>query len=61
MREKIGHRGRGVGWGPLLQKTSSSDSKATATNQMHCNDLGASVVVFGSIPKSSFLTRQSSL
>ena len=54
MREKIGHRGRGVGWGPLLQKTSSSDSKATATNQMHCNDLGASVVVFGSIPKSSF-------
>ena len=56
MREKIGHRGRGVGWGPLklLQKTASSDSKATATNQMHCNDLGASVVVFGSISKSSF-------
>ena len=46
MREKIGHMGEGV-WGgvPFFKKTSSSDSKATATNQMHCNDLGASVVV----------------
>ena len=28
-------------WGPLLQETSSSDQKATATNQMHSNDLEA--------------------
>ena len=34
---KIGHGG------PLLQKTSSSDRKATATNQMHDNDLEACV------------------
>ena len=27
--------------GPLLQRTSSSDWKATATNQMHSNDLEA--------------------
>ena len=27
--------------GPLLQKTSSSDRKATATNRMHSNDLEA--------------------
>ena len=32
---KIGHGG------PLLQETSSSDQKATATNQMHSNDLEA--------------------
>ena len=32
---KIGHRG------PLLQRTSSSDWKATATNRMHSNDLEA--------------------
>ena len=32
---KIGH---GV---PILQKNSSSDQKATATNRIHCNDLGA--------------------
>ena len=32
---KIGHRG------PLLQESSSSDGKATATNQMHSNDLEA--------------------
>ena len=32
---KIGHGG------PLLQETSSSDRKATATNQMHSNDLEA--------------------
>ena len=30
---KIGHRG------PLLQESSSSDRKATATNRMHSNDL----------------------
>ena len=30
---KIGHGG------PLLQRTSSSDRKATATNQMHSDDL----------------------
>ena len=27
--------------GPLIQETSSSDRKATATNQMHSNDLEA--------------------
>ena len=32
---KIGHGG------PLLQETSSSDRKATATNRMHSNDLEA--------------------
>ena len=47
---KIGHGG------PLLHKT-SSDQKATATNQMNSNDLnhvGTSVDVFGSIRKSIF-------
>ena len=36
--------GRGLIWsrgGPLLQRTSSSDWKATATNQMHSSDLEA--------------------
>ena len=33
---KIGHGG-----GPLLQRTFSSDWKATATNQMHSSDLEA--------------------
>ena len=28
-------------WGPLLQETSSSDRKATATNQVESNDLEA--------------------
>ena len=28
-------------WGPLLKKTSPSDRKATATNQMHSIDLEA--------------------
>ena len=32
---KIGHGG------PLLQETSSSDGKATTTNQMHSDDLQA--------------------
>ena len=48
---KIGHRGS------LLQRTSSSDRKATATNQMHRNYLeafGKKVVIFGSIWKSNF-------
>ena len=39
---KIGHGG------PLLQQTSSSDWKATATNRMHSSDLkhvGRSVVI----------------
>ena len=48
---KIGHGGT------LLQETSSSDWKATATNQMHSNDLehvGRSVVTFSSISKSNF-------
>ena len=34
-RAKLGHKG------PLLQRTSSSDQKATATNLMHSNDLEA--------------------
>ena len=34
-RGKIGH------WGPLLQRTSSSDRKATATNRMHISGLEA--------------------
>ena len=38
-RGKIGHMG-----GPLLQKTSSSDCKATATNRIHSNDLEACVM-----------------
>ena len=33
--------------GPLFQRTSSSDRKATATNQMHSSDLGRSVNIFG--------------
>ena len=48
---KIGHGG------PLLQRTSSSDRKATATNRMHSSNLeafGRSVVIFGFIPKSNF-------
>ena len=42
--------------GPLLQETSSSDWKATATNQMDSNDLEAcgKMFIFGSIPKSNF-------
>ena len=43
--------------GPLLQKTSYSDWKATATNRMHSNDLeacGMKCCCFGSIPKSKF-------
>ena len=40
-RSQVGVKiGRGGG-GPLLQKTSSSDPKDTATNRMHSNDLEA--------------------
>ena len=45
--DKLGHGG------PLLQRTSSSDWKATATNQMHSSDLGKKccyfLVSFGSL------------
>ena len=34
-------RGKNRPWGPLLQRTSSSDQKATATNRMHSNNLEA--------------------
>ena len=59
-RGKIGHQGEG----PLLQKTSSSDLKATATNRIHSNDLEACVMkcccfLFHSVVK--FLTLESSL
>ena len=37
-------RGHGGGGGPLLQKTSSSDRKTTATNRIHSNDLEACVM-----------------
>ena len=49
---KIGPRGS------LLQRTSSSDRKATATYWMHSNDLkhlGRSIIIFGFIGKSNFL------
>ena len=48
---KIGHGG------PLLQETSSSDGKATATNRMHSSDLetcGKKCCYFGSSPKANF-------
>ena len=32
-------RGKNRSWGPLLQETSSSDQKATATNRVHSSDL----------------------
>ena len=44
--------------GPLLQRISSSDLKATATNQIHSNDLeafGMKCCYFFSIPKVKFL------
>ena len=58
-RGKIGHGGGGP-----LQKFSSSDRKATATNSIHCNDLEACVMKcccfsFHSLVK--FLTLESSL
>ena len=46
--------------GPLLQETSSSDRKATATNQMHSNDLeacGNEVLLFLFHSEVKFLTR----
>ena len=58
--------GGGGGGGPLLQKTSSSDLKATATNQFHSSDLEACVMKcccfcfwFHSVVK--FFTLESSL
>ena len=55
-RAKIGQQ-RGGG-SPLLQRTSSWDLKATATNRIHSNDLEASGMkccyFFFSIPKSNF-------
>ena len=58
---------RSPGGGPLLQKTSSSDLKATATNRIHSSDLEACVIMvmkcccfwFHSVVK--FLTLESSL
>ena len=46
--------------GPLLQQTSSSDRKATATNRMHSNDLeacGMKCCYFLFHSKAKFLTR----
>ena len=37
----LGHRGQRPTGGPLLQETSSSDRKGTATNRMRSNDLEA--------------------
>ena len=51
---KIGHGG------PLLQETSSSDRKATATNRMHSNDLeacGKKCCYFWFHSEVKFLTR----
>ena len=48
---------RSRGGGPLLQRTSSSDRKATATNRMHSSDLeafGKKCSYFGFIRKSNF-------
>ena len=46
--------------GPLLQETSSSDRKATATNQMHSSDLeacGKKCCYFWFHSEVKFLTR----
>ena len=51
---KIGHGG------PLLQRTSSSDRKATATNRMHSSDLeafGKKCCYFWFHSEVKFLTR----
>ena len=51
---KIGH------WGPLLQESSSSDRKATATNRMDSNDLeacGKKCCYFWFHSEVKFLTR----
>ena len=51
---KIGHGG------PLLQRTSSSDQKATATNRMHSSDLeafGKKCCYFWFHSEVKFLTR----
>ena len=47
-------------WGPLLQETSSSDRKATATNRMHSSDLetcGKKCCYFWFHSEVKFLTR----
>ena len=58
------NRSRGRWWFPFFKKTSSSDWKATATNQIHSNDLEGCVMQcscfwFHSVVK--FLTLESSL
>ena len=53
-RAKLGHGG------PLLQETSSSDRKATATNRMHSNDpeaCGKKCCFFWFHSEVKFLTR----
>ena len=53
------HGGAKIGYGgSLLQKTSSSDRKATATNQIHSNDLEAcrKVMLFWFHSEVRFLT-----
>ena len=56
-QERI-HGGAKIGHGcPLLQETSSSDRKDTATTQMRSNDeeaCGMKCCCFGSIPNSNF-------
>ena len=52
-------RGKNTG-GPLLQETSSSDRKATATNRMHSSDLetcGKKCCYFWFHSEVKFLTR----
>ena len=53
-------RGKNRSWGTLLQETSSLDQKATATNQMHSNDLeacGKKCCYFWFHSEVKFLTR----
>ena len=53
-------RGQNRSRGPLLQETSSSDRKATATNQMDSNDLracGKKCCCFWFHSEVKFLTR----
>ena len=53
-------RGKNRSGGPLLQETSSSDWKATATNRMHSNDLeacGKKCCYFWFHSEVKFLTR----
>ena len=53
-------RGKNMSRGPLLQETSSSDRKATATNRMHSSDLdtcGKKCCYFWFHSEVKFLTR----